>query len=428
MGKFLPTRSAVEDAFNRYDSGERQDGRGAARSTYVMSSNGKTYPAKHIWGLATGERYFQTQEAEAGFIKLGFQVVEKGIAQDEGAIGNLTINTIAIEINNRSSEYDIGNLQNIRKNLKGFKQRASPSIFHNRTMFPSEEGGYCFHDGGRTELQFNIAYEPHDAELLFRHGLAFSLELGQSLPTIDPLLPRIKRFNDYITSNFETFSDMRLWVWNGEVRSANHFAGPIPVSWIKAGAFIVLGKINAPDDVIYDDVLSDFDRLLTLYCYVESTLEQSVEVLSHKAPFKFKSGFSKKRSNSKSLSAERKLDVRLLHNDMQFALCEKLSQEFGNKNIGEEVPNGLGGSIDVVLKKGLSFWFYEIKTFGSPKACIREALGQLLEYAYWPGTMTATKLIVVGPNVIDRDGTLYLAKLRELLNLPIYYEDISATE
>jgi len=175
MLKFQPTLKDIERAFVLYDNGERQDGRGEARSTYVLSSDGKSYPAKHIWGLATGKRFFQTQEAEAGFIKLGFKIDEKN------ALENETINAIANELNNRSSTYEVGMLQSIRKNIKGLQRRASSKIFHKRTIFPSEEGGFCFHDGGRTELQFNIAYENYDNRRVFRHGLAFSLELGQSL-------------------------------------------------------------------------------------------------------------------------------------------------------------------------------------------------------------------------------------------------------
>jgi len=109
---------------------------------------------------------------------------------------------------------------------------------------------------------------------------------------------------------------------------------------------------------------------------------------------------------------------------LQFALCEKLSRQFGKENVGDESPNGIGGAIDVVLRVGTSFWFYEIKTSNSPKACMREAIGQLLEYSYWPGTQTAAKLIVVGPSVIDEEGYLYLEKLRGQLNLPIYYENL----
>jgi hypothetical protein len=40
--------------------------------------------------------------------------------------------------------------------------------------------------------------------------------------------------------------------------------------------------------------------------------------------------------------------------------------------------------MDVVVRLGIRYWFYEIKTALSARACIREALAQLLEYSYWP--------------------------------------------
>ena len=427
MQKSSPSKQDIEDAFIRYDNGERQVGRSPARSTYVVNSNGRGYPAKHIWGLATGTQYFQTQDAEAGFRKLGFKVSLKGDLVEKGIPRNSDISTIASVLNKKSNNFDIGKLQNIRKEIKGLKRRASPFIFHERTTFPSENGGYCFHDGGRTELQFNVGYELHNDTQLLRHGLAFSLEIGQTLPSIDPLLPKIYRLNDYLASHLELFSDMRLWVWNGEQRSENHFVGPIPLSWIKSGAFICLGHISEPTSTNYENILSDFDRLLNVYRYVEGPLDKLLESLPNKKTFEFKPGFSRKRSNSNASSTEKILDVRLLHNDMQFSLCKQLSQEFGEENVSDEVPNGIGGAIDIVRKVGENYWFYEIKTSDSPKACIREALGQLLEYSYWPGTNMAKKLIVIGPNVIDGDGELYLAKLRKSMNLPIYYESFSPT-
>jgi hypothetical protein len=59
--------------------------------------------------------------------------------------------------------------------------------------------------------------------------------------------------------------------------------------------------------------------------------------------------------------------------------------------------SGLGTKIDVVLQRGRSeFWYDEIKTAISSRACLREALGQVMEYAYRPGAQQLTRLIVCG--------------------------------
>jgi hypothetical protein len=44
----------------------------------------------------------------------------------------------------------------------------------------------------------------------------------------------------------------------------------------------------------------------------------------------------------------------------------------------------VGTVIDVVVKMKNEYWFYEIKTALTPRACLREATGQLLEYGFGP--------------------------------------------
>ena len=59
--------------------------------------------------------------------------------------------SIVSEINRRSKDYEIGNLAQIRKYLKG-KTRLPIDIFPKPTTFNE----YAFHYGGRQELQFNM--------------------------------------------------------------------------------------------------------------------------------------------------------------------------------------------------------------------------------------------------------------------------------
>jgi hypothetical protein len=70
------------------------------------------------------------------------------------------------------------------------------------------------------------------------------------------------------------------------------------------------------------------------------------------------------------------------------------------------------------------YWYYEIKTASSPRACLREALGQILEYSYWPSAREAAKLVICGENALDEDGAAYLRQLQTRFGLPIAYEQI----
>ncbi len=71
------------------------------------------------------------------------------------------------------------------------------------------------------------------------------------------------------------------------------------------------------------------------------------------------------------------------------------------------------------------YWFYEIKTALTPRACLREAIGQLLEYGFWPGAQEPARFIVVGESPIDGDAQEYLRRLRKRFSLPIEYEAIA---
>lgn len=65
--------------------------------------------------------------------------------------------------------------------------------------------------------------------------------------------------------------------------------------------------------------------------------------------------------------------------------------------------------------------FYEIKMDTSAKRCIRNALGQLMEYSSYPTEQRAQKLVVVGDAPATEDDKMYLRHLRDLYELPIYY-------
>lgn len=132
-----------------------------------------------------------------------------------------------------------------------------------------------------------------------------------------------------------------------------------------------------------------------------------------------------KASSAAASHVQRQLDIALRHNELQEALHRRLVLQYGENNVGTERPSGVGTRIDVVVRRENEYWFYEIKTAQSPRACLREAVGQLLEYAFWPGGQGATRLIVVGETAIDNDGLEYLRHLKERFFLPIEYEQIS---
>jgi hypothetical protein len=106
---------------------------------------------------------------------------------------------------------------------------------------------------------------------------------------------------------------------------------------------------------------------------------------------------------------------------MQNCLYVDLVAKYGKNAVGTEIPTGYGTSIDVVVEADKRC-FYEIKTATTDKACIRQAIPQLLEYAYWgQGDSKVDELIIVGPAPITADGKAYLAYLRNNFSIPLGY-------
>jgi len=333
-------------------------------------------------------------------------------------MGKSNFQKIIDKVNSRARVHPIGRLYEIRKNLKGFQRLPPRKLFTSQTT----SAEWAFHHGGRKELQFNIGLEDENT---LRHGVAFSLQTNQTLPDITKLYPSIRLFNDFIQLYSEEYSDMRMWHYHRGERSPISMPSCIPSELLSEGVFIFLGKIQPLKNPDVELILRDFDRLLSLYQYVESKGLSQPIYDSSKTPFEFRSGFLTDRaSKAKASQAAKEIDIDLRHNILQKALRQKLSRKFGAKNVTVENPSGIGTNIDIVVRQKKEYWFYEIKTSHSPRACIRQAIGQLLEYAFWPGTQAATRLIVVGEEVLDEEGKGYLRELRKRFSLPIEYEQI----
>lgn len=331
------------------------------------------------------------------------------------------ISAIAKELNSRAISHPIGHLQTIRAKLQKLSHRSGSVIFSLQTIHPK----WAFHHGGRKELQFNIGVEEISGGIELRHGVAFSFQPSRSLPSIDVLIPKVRLYNDYLQLYPELYADMRMWHFRQGERSTDYPPSSITSDLVTSGTFVFLGKRQASDNLNYDTILHDFDRLLTLYEYVESSGTEESGKSSVKKGFHFRPGFTTKSLTASATLAERELNINLKHNILQAALCRKLISKYGSDNVRDEQPSGLGTKIDVVLRRGKDkYWYFEIKTASSPQACIREAFGQILEYAYWPGAHEAERLIICGENPIDEDGKKYLRQLKRRFQLPIEYQQI----
>lgn len=138
--------------------------------------------------------------------------------------------------------------------------------------------------------------------------------------------------------------------------------------------------------------------------------------------FSFSAGHKSREKNSLSNHQEQTTTNDLIQNSIQDCMYEQLSKAFGKKNVGSEQRTANGSKVDLVVKIGNSFRFYELKTGKSDRYCIRQSLAQLLEYAYYAEPISIEKLIIVSINRITSESRRYLKVIRAKFRIPIYYQ------
>ena len=334
----------------------------------------------------------------------------------------MDINQIAQKLNEKSKNYKIGELQTIRKKIKNLSKKPSSEIFSSQTVFNhSKDTGWAFHLGGRSELQFNIGIENE----YLRYGVAFSLETSQSLPDLKVLYPKVLRLNNIIRENPQIFKDFKMWYWKDEKRSKTENVKEISAKLIQPGTFIFIGKLVKKNNIDFDEILETFDDLLQIYIEVEDNNNRHLENKPNDKTLVFKPGLSKLPKAKYYTSIEKEINIDVRHSIIQERLYNFLTSLFGEKSVGTEIDIN-GNRVDVVLK-GLNneFAFFEIKVSNSAKTCIRQALGQLLEYAYYDGQEYTNDFFIVGEHPIDEKTEKYLRFINEKFNLNFKYININ---
>lgn len=329
----------------------------------------------------------------------------------------MTIPELANAINDNLTGYAMSDFQHLRKRLKGLRRSKTRKVFSNETI--DTRGNWAFHDGGRSEIQYNIGLDNGK----IRYGLAFSLEPSQTLPEPAVLFDKVYRLNYLIEEEPELFEGLSLWSWcNGE--RTNYPDKCIPQRVITRNSFIFLGKECLPERVDIHEILRTFDKMLEIYVRIEGEIDEdplerrgdtpifSFNPLAHRLPREY--SFN---------TTERRVFVKARHSQIQTKLIEDLKRNFGDGNVSVEQRLGYS-EIDVVVKEDDDFIFYEVKVASSLKRVIREALGQLMEYSYYGAIRLAKKIVIVSDYELDDKNAAYLDFLRTEFSLPVEYRRV----
>lgn len=125
---------------------------------------------------------------------------------------------------------------------------------------------------------------------------------------------------------------------------------------------------------------------------------------------------SKRSEQSRMRSAQAGVQYDPTHVRLQNRVYDILTSHFGDENVFYE-RNYVDLSVDMSNK----FILIEIKTASTAKRCIREAIGQLLEYAHYYGKDKNYELVVMGDAPLTKESEIYLSLLQNKYNIPLFY-------
>ena len=104
------------------------------------------------------------------------------------------------------------------------------------------------------------------------------------------------------------------------------------------------------------------------------------------------------------------------HVRLQNKLYEYLCKKYGKGNVHYERD-----FVDLTVELSDGTTFFEIKMDTTAKRCIRQAMGQLIEYSHYPACSKASRIVVVGDAPPSGEDRSYLEFLRRKYGMPIFY-------
>lgn len=188
------------------------------------------------------------------------------------------IGEVAAVLNARLGKTALGDFYALRGRLNGGRRRAG-GLFQIVRGDDKPMSGYAFHEGGRTELQFNIGFEDDGH---FRYGVAFSLEPGRDMPDpVSALRPKIDAFNAALSRHGQ-LQRLSMWSHRNRVRSRDGLRSQdgrveaIPESLMHPGTFVFVGeRVDVSEsgvtEAIIDRAASVLASLLPLYEDIETS-------------------------------------------------------------------------------------------------------------------------------------------------------------
>lgn len=164
-----------------------------------------------------------------------------------------------------------------------------------------------------------------------------------------------------------------------------------------------------------------FDKVFGWYLGVQNDtieLEEHYEDEDFENEYAEETGFAynDKSEESFNRSAISSVKVNLIHNIIQNSFIKFLRDNYPNENV-----KGERNRIDALRETTSEVHIYEIKPYENVFSCIREGIGQLLDYSYHYYTKKEIKIYIVGPNKPNEKDLKFIDAIRSNLKIKFCY-------
>lgn len=182
-----------------------------------------------------------------------------------------------------------------------------------------------------------------------------------------------------------------------------------------------LRRFTPPIAVAADDPVSGIKRY-TLCGASNLARSGTGSIIAHQAPAEEGSSALPATNGYSRFLAQRSVDVTPEHAHMQKRLMEQLRAEYPDADVRREAE-----CIDVVMRRADETVLYEIKSDLNPLSVVRQALGQIMEYAFHPSRthQAPVRLVIVGRRPLEGEDLLYFESIRNKFALPIEYMEVA---
>lgn len=126
--------------------------------------------------------------------------------------------------------------------------------------------------------------------------------------------------------------------------------------------------------------------------------------------------YNVKSETSFERNATASVKVNLVHSRIQNRFIKYLQVTYP-----DDKPTGEKQRIDAKRENQNEIFIYEIKPFESVYACIRDGIGQLLDYSYQLKSNKGKRIIIVGPNEPEKHDLDFISAIKIVIQIPFSY-------